>query len=635
MLQTIVSLEIVIAIVSMILMLRHQQDSFRTASILLLVCISINVIGNFLAKSPSFESLVFGVYNGSLMMIGAGTPDFATDIQGGDIMVTALLVAFYLAGICALFATIELAVSALASQWLEYRRVSYRKFSKVFLVSSTPDSESAARSFVESVAAHNGSYLIAVRGFEADERPGGTRRGPLVTSLYDLARDSSELNKGALIYEIHFLDTRVRVERRVGGSSLPIDVSTYCYDELAARDLVNSRVIPSIADEIRFGKYWERTDGLHVLVVGSIKGLAGYIARQFAMNSQMPPQGDGQVRNLPIIEIWSCEQDDSAGWFEESYPSFGLAAMLSFHYGDVRSSEFYSYVKENQFDWIVFASQDDEDNISMAKSMQFSLRKARLKILPQVVVRCREPWRYEGVATGMQLFGSDEMLLDCDSLINGKNDDRAKLVNAFYSGISPQDAIINREISGQANEMWWASTTQFDRDSSRASAGFAEVERAWLDAYNNGVYTCQGNPIEHIAQLEHQRWIAFYVSSGFSPMSFTTMRRRYRYAQEMREKSDVDQEGPIASSFTVVPGKYARSDGPEYGDSCLEHICIVPWDELPDVSAAYNELTGEHRDFQQSDRDVIHLIDYLDAVDWNSEEESGSHEYYRTRKLSS
>ena len=122
---------------------------------------------------------------------------------------------------------------------------------------------------------------------------------------------------------------------------------------------------------------------------------------------------------------------------------------------------------------------------------------------------------------------------------------------------------------------------------------------------------CPDGPDDHIARLEHHRWVAFHVASGFSPMSLATMRQRYLCAREACA-GKVTLAG--FEPGKTAPGKYARVDGPGYGDSRYEHVCIAPWSELPRISAEYNRLTGEHRDFQQSDRDVIRLLDYLDET---------------------
>ena len=606
MLQAIILIEIALSAAAMLLMTRHHRNPFRNASIMLLACIVINVAGNFFVTGPSLGSLVSGTYNGVLMMVGAGSPEFAAGGDGDGLVVAAFLAAFQLAGICALYTTVDLAVSALASRWLERGRVAHKRFSRTFLVSAIPDGAAPARSFVTSVVKAGENDLVAIRGFDPDDGYSGPSDATMVTSMYDLAAQSSRGER----YTVSFMDFGVRVERALGdrGST---DVSIYRYDELAARDLLHSHVLPAIVDDVRSGELVCRANGYRVLLIGPIDGLAGCIARQLAMNLQLPPDKRNRDRGLPRIDVWSSEKDDGEGWFKESHPSLGLAATLTYHRGSARGPELYAYVKEGSFDWVILALPQDEQNVFVARSVMLGLRRTHSGQATRVAARCHEPWKYEDQATGLLLFGADDSLASCDSLIGSKMDDRAKLVNAFYAGIPAQSAIAGRGVSDAANEAWRTATTQFDRDSSRAMAGFAEVEKAWLDACKDGRCPCPDGPDDYLARLEHHRWVAFHVASGFSPMSLDTMRQRYLCA------SEACAGGAIPPGFEpgkTAPGKYARVDGPGYGDSRYEHVCIAPWSELPRISAEYNRLTGESRDFQQSDRDVIRLLDYLDGT---------------------
>ncbi|MGQ5426665.1 hypothetical protein ACULPM_06465 [Thermophilibacter sp. ZX-H3] len=606
MLQAIILIEIALSAAAMLLMTRHHRNPFRNASIMLLVCIVINVTGNFFVTGPSLGSLVSGTYNGVLMMVGAGSPEFAAGGDGDSLVAAAFLAAFQLAGICALYTTVDLAVSALASRWLERSRVAHKRFSRTFLVSAIPDGAAAARSFVTSIVKARENDLVAIRGFDPDDGYASPPGATMVTSMYDLAAQTSHGER----YAVSFMDFGVRVERTLGDRGYA-DVSIYRYDELAAKDLLYSHVLPAIVDDVQSGELICRASGYRVLLIGAVDGLAGCIARQLAMNLQLPPDGQNRDRELPRIDIWSSERDESEGWFEESYPSLGLAATMTYHQGSARGPELYAYVKEESFDWVILAQPQDEHNVFVARSIMLGLRRTRPERATRVAARCREPWKYEDQATGLLLFGADDSLASCNSLIGSKMDDRAKLVNAFYAGIPAQSAIAGHGVSDAANEAWQTVTTQFDRDSSRAMAGFAEVERAWLDACRDGRCPCPDGPDDYLARLEHHRWVAFHVASGFSPMSLDTMRQRYLCA------SKACAGGATPPGFEpgkTAPGKYARVDGPGYGDSRYEHVCIAPWSELPRISAEYNKLTGESRDFQQSDRDVIKLLDYLDGT---------------------
>ena len=133
--------------------------------------------------------------------------------------------------------------------------------------------------------------------------------------------------------------------------------------------------------------------------------------------------------------------------------------------------------------------------------------------------------------------------------------------------------------------------------SSRASADFAP---AYLYMTHTDGKTAAKEGLvltdrqkDNLGKTEHLRWNAFHFVSGYSPMPDDVFEKRaeiYR-AQKAAGKSEIrigkDQENRL-------------------------HACLVSWEELDELSAKENRVTGGNTDYKEYDiRNVLAVPELL------------------------
>jgi len=90
--------------------------------------------------------------------------------------------------------------------------------------------------------------------------------------------------------------------------------------------------------------------------------------------------------------------------------------------------------------------------------------------------------------------------------------------------------------------------------------------------------------------MEHLRWCAFHLTMGYRPMPEDVYHRRAQQYQ-----TEVEQAGPSS----IRSGK----------DTAEKlHACLIPWEELDQLSRRETEVTGVPVDYKELDRDNVRLI---------------------------
>ena len=160
----------------------------------------------------------------------------------------------------------------------------------------------------------------------------------------------------------------------------------------------------------------------------------------------------------------------------------------------------------------------------------------------------------------------------------------------------------------------WAGCNAYGRDSSRATADFVAVERLlWqtgigeVPGAGKGVSEKDDEALcEVIGQLEHLRWIAYMVTTGFEPRRWDELPGAYERA--LRENAELDSPREVRRVFKdVTLDLRAR-----------EHAALVDWEWLPALDALCERMareTGTYEELllnpealkpnQQKDRDII------------------------------
>jgi hypothetical protein len=285
------------------------------------------------------------------------------------------------------------------------------------------------------------------------------------------------------------------------------------------------------------------------LLVGAVDESLRAVFRQLVMNS---PQPD----NTPSFTFVGNGVTSYQGTFDFEYPGLSTSCTVRFADCGPDSREFYAMLSEITFDYVAInAVTEDEGS----------------RIRSNIARFCRTHGQKQPRFLLLRPPNDSEL----KTLVSQSLDTLARRVNGFYEGLSSDTAV----------ETEWRNLSFTDRDSSRASADFLAVHAAYRRA---------GMDPETLARLEHRRWVAYHAVHGYCAMTAETSRARY---QEALAVNPEDLE---------TAAKAARIDTVQH-----THICFVDWDALDAVSQAYNDLTGQTKDFKDSDRDIIRLVSAL------------------------
>ena len=188
-------------------------------------------------------------------------------------------------------------------------------------------------------------------------------------------------------------------------------------------------------------------------------------------------------------------------------------------------------------------------------------------------------WKGENEAMEVSNIYKEEILSN-DSL-----DRTAKIINQTYC---------RNEKTTDEN---WAECPGFSRMSSRASADFMEaylkMAGKTFDDVKNGKWDLDPELLENMAKTEHLRWCAFQWANGYSVMPDEVWQAR---AEQYRKEKEAGGQSRI---------RITKDD--QHG----LHGCLIPWDDLDELSRREAQVTGSDPDYKQRDRDNILAVSEL------------------------
>ena len=273
--------------------------------------------------------------------------------------------------------------------------------------------------------------------------------------------------------------------------------------------------------------------------------------------------------------------------FEHCHPSLNLCCDMKFLDYDVRNEAFFNLLDEGgDVDYIVVALNSNDANKQVALDIRRSYQRKGATALPVIAVSEKNEGVHEAeYGDGIFVFGCREAIYKDSVIIREETDRRAKAVNEAY-----------REMYHGGEP--WHGLDWFTQESNRAAADFIP---AMLRLANNmdeptaiakGTLAPKGSELaENLAQTEHLRWNAFHAAMGFRAIAPKEMRLRFENPKD-----------------TAPPLVYARK--------CVKerlHACLVPWNELDNLSTAYNDLerqSGKDKltNFKNDDRNIVENI---------------------------
>lgn len=410
----------------------------------------------------------------------------------------------------------------------------------------------------------------------------GLRPGNRKIWLYALASDMVADQQ----YAQHFLDSLKEMNISTEQSALtirgPEDETdnrfqargeTYGYGsvislsepEMTARLLV--RNYPP-CNTLKFDAQGKALQNFHALIIGF--GRVGQaVLRQLVMNGQF------EGSNFHV-SVFAPNYDQVMGRLCSECEELLNQYDIDFHAHDGRSRELYRYINQNagSIRYIAVCTGNDLLNAEIAGELQPYLSRRG----------CRIPV-YQCSPSGIRYkVGADKVVKHSiytpELLCSDQIDRMAMVLNQSYCG------------SGTARENW-LKCDYFSRMSSRASADFATalLHSAGVsvsDALEH--WDPQGELLENLAKTEHLRWCAFHYAMGFRPMS----------------REEFDARAGIYRTEVAKTGSSRVRIGKDLNQRI--HACLIPWEDLDDLSARENAVTGKNLDYKEMDRNNVRAI---------------------------
>ena len=501
---------------------------------------------------------------------------------------TATHIIFWLLHLMGLFGSTSAAITALGSKvlrqlrmWLIRNRELIEK-GDIYLIYVDPDGDNNLSGSVDHMGCllrSDGDALTASPRFLKGL---GLRPGSRKIWLYALSTDLVADQQ----YAQFFLDALKELDIRTEQSSLTIrgpedetdnrfqargevygygSVISLNEPEMVARLLV--RNYPP-CDTLTFDLQGKATQDFHALLIGF--GRVGQaVLRQLVMNGQF----EGSKFH---ISVFAPNYDQVMGRLCSECEELLTQYDIDFHAHDGRSRELYRYLNKNakSLRYIAVCTGSDLLNAEIAGELQPYLSRRG----------CRIPV-YQCSPTGVRYkVNADKVVKHSiytpEILCSDRIDRMAMVLNQSYCG------------SGTARENW-IKCDYFSRMSSRASADFvtallrsAGVSEA--DALEH--WDPQGELLENLAKTEHLRWCAFHHCMGFRAMTREEFDARAAIHRKEREETG-------SSRVRISKDLTQRI-----------HACLIPWEDLDDLSARENAVTGKNVDYKEMDRNNVRSI---------------------------
>lgn len=584
---------------------------------LLLLSLPGAMVGAGVVDGSPVRVLTAAVLNVALFFGGGGATDYSSmGVVVDDELVAALDMAYQLMGIVVLIMLAGFVVASLFGNAWDAFTVTWRarvgRINHVVVITGR-----GLLSPVNVERLVNGldqAYLIQKRILIAIDAPdhyatsASGRSCPLLVFQPIVAERIARRTTGGWMHIAYGADG-LEISHGTGAlTNEPRDVQRRSYIELTLDELVERAIMPAqlARAESEGAKPACKEDEEHpytTLIMGDDERLLTDAASAVAMNTQTPT---GEV---PIVVLCGPDAASCAEAITVCRPALASSMHIESVTCELEAAALHRCLEHYPCDLVVMACADAHATIRRVGDIALEARRitaegGRTRPVPVVCfLSVTAAPLDDDVPEGTLMMGTSVARYEVMPLIRGEVDRCAKLVNGFYGGLDPTDT--------KGLDEAWAACSQFDRDSSRATAAFAPVEHAWYEVLR----AQHGEAVarEGLAQLEHLRWCAFLAAHGFRRMSCERLRERFDRARAghaywMR----AGKRTPVDAQDAEQCAKYARCDSPNCADTRLEHICLVPWETLPQVDRAYEMLPGVRpRVFQDADRDVLRVLEFL------------------------
>ncbi len=439
------------------------------------------------------------------------------------------------------------------------------------LLFSDPDARKASAAFLKRIGMTPGSRCLRVFCLDPDESANLTYARSLADTLKAGGFKPEQVQLSAIFTEESSGEGLLRTSQAEGqvtgafGSVIAIEKP-----DMLARLMIHE--CPPYATMPFDHTTALAQDNFECLIIGF--GQTGQAAlRQLIANGQFA----GSEFHATIV---AKDYHTNAGSFFYRFPGLKVHNdWFTVIEDNARSVEFYDYLEAHRrtLNYIAICTGSDKENAEIAYELRDYLSSrgnhpAIMLISETGISRLTE--------SGLSFL---QDLYQTDILCTSKLDAMAMVINHQY-----------HLSEGRSAEEDWALCDYFSRLSCRASADFTDafLKAAGTDRQSalTDNWQPQGEILENLSIMEHMRWCAFHETMGYRVMPEETFEKRA--AQYLKEKKE-------SGTGKIRIGK----------DTTLRlHACLVPWDQLDELSARENAVTGKCVDYKEMDRDNVRMI---------------------------
>ena len=322
---------------------------------------------------------------------------------------------------------------------------------------------------------------------------------------------------------------------------------------------------------VRFGSDGRALEDFDCAIVGF--GRHGQaVLKQLLMNGQFAGSDFHAT-------IFSPNYENESGYMKAECASMFKSYDINSIKADGRSIEFYNYVDRHigTLKLIAICTGNEDSDREISDNLMMYLKRRKAEHI--CVVRCgKDGIRYQ------ETVGSPVITVSIYSLeyLSAQRADRdAVIINSTYDDSDRTD--------------WekWVACDSFSKMSSRASADFipAFIRASGMkaDEVRAGNWPPAADILEVLGETEHLRWNAFHFVMGYSPMS----------SGEFDERADIYRK----HTEKGLPGIRLSKDSEN-----RTHACLIPWNELDDLSKKESSVTGREVNYKQYDINNVLII---------------------------
>ena len=281
--------------------------------------------------------------------------------------------------------------------------------------------------------------------------------------------------------------------------------------------------------------------------------------------------------------VFSRDMDSISGYYHTSCETLLANFDIELHAADARSRQMYDYLRAHAatLKYVVICCGSEKVNEEIEEDLSRHLRAIRCGAQ---VYQCT----YSGLRHSNPATLDTEMkdIYRLNLIRDSRLDAMAMELNHMYCSNPDSTALED-----------WAGCDYFSRMSSRASADFMPamlyaVGKTEEEVVENGL-NLTPEQRQTLGMTEHLRWCAFHYVMGYRPMSSETFEKRA--AEYLRQKQETG-----TSQVRITKNAAER-----------EHACLIPWDELDELSRRENEITGKNLDYKEMDIQNVLAIEKL------------------------